>query len=236
MGRVTRNGEQLVHGREIGAVAPLLERVGLSLAVVPRGAALPGGVDAWICDAETDEDLREIVRISRDRHPMLVGTAGLAAALAESLPHGSKQRLPHIAGPMLFVVGSASPISSAQIDALPPEVVRATPETVHLLTGSSDAVVFPLPAEGRELDAYVSRGLARDLVPILSRYDAVFLTGGATARAVLDTMKVRELRLLGEYEPGIPVCLTESGVPILTKAGAFGDERTLERIRLLRKP
>jgi uncharacterized protein YgbK (DUF1537 family) len=44
-------------------------------------------------------------------------------------------------------------------------------------------------------------------------------------------MEVKELRLVRELEPGVPVSLTNTGLLIATKAGAFGDADTLERCR-----
>jgi uncharacterized protein YgbK (DUF1537 family) len=39
------------------------------------------------------------------------------------------------------------------------------------------------------------------------------------------------LRLLGELEPGIPVSASlPYALPVVTKAGAFGDEDTLRRV------
>ena len=73
--------------------------------------------------------------------------------------------------------------------------------------------------------------VARSVHPALtSRADAVFLTGGATAEAVLEAMGIGTLDLHGECLPGLPVARAVSGAGALTviaKSGGFGDENTL---------
>lgn len=66
----------------------------------------------------------------------------------------------------------------------------------------------------------------------------LFLTGGDTAFQVLRAISAWGMRLLAELEPGIPVGTLIGGLlpglPVVTKAGAFGDEETLVRVvRLL---
>jgi uncharacterized protein YgbK (DUF1537 family) len=55
------------------------------------------------------------------------------------------------------------------------------------------------------------------------------LTGGETARAVLAARNIREYRLLGEVEPGVPFGMTRDGTLVCTKAGAFGRPDTLAK-------
>ncbi|MGC8832768.1 MAG: four-carbon acid sugar kinase family protein [Armatimonadota bacterium] len=66
------------------------------------------------------------------------------------------------------------------------------------------------------------------------------LTGGATAKAVLNRLGVEALRVVAQVEPGVPVSSSVGGVidgsVVVTKAGAFGDENTLVRaVGLLRR-
>jgi D-threonate/D-erythronate kinase len=59
-------------------------------------------------------------------------------------------------------------------------------------------------------------------------------TGGETARAALDALGIRRLRLLGEVEPGLPISVADRWVrpmPVVTKAGAFGSTQALVRCR-----
>ncbi|MFC4360544.1 four-carbon acid sugar kinase family protein [Halobium salinum] len=60
----------------------------------------------------------------------------------------------------------------------------------------------------------------------------LFLTGGATARAVLETLDATALRMAGEeVASGIPLATVEGGpadgVTAVTKAGGFGSERVI---------
>lgn len=60
----------------------------------------------------------------------------------------------------------------------------------------------------------------------------LFLTGGATARAVLDSLDATALRMSGEaVAPGIPLATVDGGpadgVTAVTKAGGFGSEQAI---------
>ena len=57
------------------------------------------------------------------------------------------------------------------------------------------------------------------------------MTGGETARAILIRAGVSGLRMAGELEPGVPIGLStgDIAIPVITKAGAFGDRMTLVR-------
>lgn len=62
--------------------------------------------------------------------------------------------------------------------------------------------------------------------------DGIFLTGGAVAKAVLDQLVAGGIALCGEeVAPGVPVGVIRGGradgVPIVTKAGAFGSTTTI---------
>ena len=82
---------------------------------------------------------------------------------------------------------------------------------------------------GGELQSRLVTGLADAIAPALPRLGGLILTGGETARAVLDRAGVHAIRILGEIEPGVPLGMTvgEIEVPVVTKAGAFGNENTL---------
>jgi 4-hydroxythreonine-4-phosphate dehydrogenase len=78
-----------------------------------------------------------------------------------------------------------------------------------------------------------SFALAYFLAPHVHRAGALVLTGGDTARAVLQTIGVTGLRVWGEVEPGVAFS-TAMGAwegTVITKAGGFGDPSTLARCR-----
>jgi len=82
--------------------------------------------------------------------------------------------------------------------------------------------------------AVLSKALGQLVLPLIPRLAGLFCTGGETARAVLDAAGIVGIRLAGEVEPGVPLGTGEDGctrIPIITKAGAFGDLETLVRCR-----
>lgn len=70
-------------------------------------------------------------------------------------------------------------------------------------------------------------------------FGALIATGGDTVYALLSKMGVHSIRLLDEVEPGVALGMTVGAVsiPVVSKAGAFGDalslRRSLERLHRL---
>jgi D-threonate/D-erythronate kinase len=214
---------------------------------------------ALVCDAETEEDLARIAAAGITLGPAAVwaGSAGLAGPLAallarsapnEPLPEARRRR-----GPVAVVVGSMSGVARAQIAALArlpgTRLVAADPAMLAagaaspgwadaeraldeaLAVAGDDGVVVATIGAG-PADGVPGRplclALAHLVAPHAERIGGLVSTGGETARAVLDRAGAAELRLAGEVEPGVPLGMAD-GLPVVTKAGAFGDERTLVR-------
>ena len=78
----------------------------------------------------------------------------------------------------------------------------------------------------------LTAALARLLRPVLPFVGALAATGGETAAALLTRFGVTGIHLHEEVEPGVCLGLTLGAVaiPVVTKAGAFGDEDSLTRI------
>jgi 4-hydroxythreonine-4-phosphate dehydrogenase len=102
------------------------------------------------------------------------------------------------------------------------------------LESGRDVLVLPL------CNATLTYEQGQDLAQALARFVAgcadvvggLVATGGETARAVLDAWGVTRLRIRGEIEPGVAFSTTEDWrriVPVMTKAGGFGDADTLVR-------
>lgn len=74
-------------------------------------------------------------------------------------------------------------------------------------------------------------GLFVSMVLIRVKPASLFLTGGDTATEVLESIGIKALRLFGEIAPGMVYGMvkgeTAEGLSIVTKAGAFGNDRTL---------
>ena len=170
-----------------------------------------------IADASTDDDLAALVAERAGRPVLWVGSAGMAA---------------HVAG--------------AAVD----EVARAMPQvrSVAVVVGTEHAATI---AAGRDLrrrgDPRIEvvdgdprvRAMIDRAETAGARHAGLVVTGGFTARRLLDRLGITALRVGGEVEAGIPWSTTLDGSRVLvTKAGGFGDRGTLGRAvdRLLGAP
>lgn len=75
------------------------------------------------------------------------------------------------------------------------------------------------------------------VVTILARQwrpEVLFLTGGDTAQAVLEQLRVNEMVLMGELLPGVVVGRARGGpvkdLIVVTKAGSFGEQDVLIKV------
>jgi uncharacterized protein YgbK (DUF1537 family) len=95
------------------------------------------------------------------------------------------------------------------------------------------------PVADREFSRQVAEGLAAFTSEILRRIRAacLYLSGGDTALAVLEALDVRAVRLKGELMKGVVFGAVKGGefdgLPVVTKAGAFGKPDALARIHQL---
>ena len=73
--------------------------------------------------------------------------------------------------------------------------------------------------------------LAQLIGPAVPAVGGLVLTGGDTACAVLSHLGVRGIRLVDEVEAGVPsgTTLGSLALPVISKAGAFGDDLTFRR-------
>jgi 4-hydroxythreonine-4-phosphate dehydrogenase len=195
------------------------------------------------------------------RGTVWAGSAGLArhlppaAGLDRSLRYQSEQ--PLASGPALFVIGSVSRVSQEQVQVLAtvPGVISVVLPPEILLTGSKSPGWRKLGLQLREaLDTgrdvlaslgtqseiemakapLLSAALAAFVAPHADRVGALVASGGETARSVLEAWGVTGLRLIGELEAGLPFSVTEKWkrqLPVLTKAGDFGNPQTLFNCR-----
>ncbi len=237
---------------------PLAAVRGADLAAALRDAVAQGA-KALICDAETEADLAAITAAGLTMPGAVwAGSGGMAIPLAAALsprpyaPAPVPQRGP---GPILVVAGSASSVSRRQLEELgrDPGVIAIRISPAVLLEGpggpgwrpasrslvaaigkpGKDVVVAAIdpeapvdPANGSRLAA----ALGKLIGPQLSRFGALAATGGETARSLLEAAGGHSLKLQREVEPGIPLSsLEDNDLPVITKAGAFGDPLSLVR-------
>ncbi|ATN37568.1 hypothetical protein ACO34A_27745 (plasmid) [Rhizobium sp. ACO-34A] len=186
---------------------------------------------AVIPDTDSLDDLRQALKTAPDALP--VGARGLAEAMAEMMTGRAEADAPKPpAGRALFVVGSRDPLTLAQVDRLKrtkDALYYGAPNGILSETDPSAALtlVQALPGETEISGADVSENLARSIHPGLTAgCELLFMTGGATAEAILAQMGIRSAILLGECLPGLP--LARAGdLTIIAKSGGFGDSNTL---------
>jgi uncharacterized protein YgbK (DUF1537 family) len=191
-----------------------------------------------IPDVRSNEEMRAALA-QADEADLLVGARGLAEALARQLTGIERPTAPAVAGPRgILVVGSRDPITLTQVDALRsqenvlyvPAPDGAFNASLVPEVGASLILIQAVPGDRATPPNEVALNLAEHLRPVVAdRCDTLFLTGGATAEAVLSAMGIDRMRLLGECLPGLPVGVAE-GLTIVAKSGGFGDAETLVRV------
>ncbi len=147
---------------------------------------------------------------------------------------------------LLVVLGTRAPGVPAQIAQLEPlasETLLLAPDTVlddptglqeRLAALAAAGVVLVALDTAAPVDARRSRALTEALAaavaPLLDRYDATFLSGGESARAVLDRLDVHSLDVIGEVETGTVVSRRPGGRLVVTRPGSYGDPASLVRV------
>jgi len=218
------------------------------------GNALAAGLDIVVCDAVTQADLEVVAAATLPMAGVFwAGSGGLARALAGPALAGQAEPV-EVAGGILLVVGSVAEASRAASALLAGDLSllteRIAPATLHAgagcmtwqgasrriaaaLAGGTDVLVEITAGPDVDLSrgAALARQLALLLRPAAAGAGAVFATGGETAVAVLDALGITGIRMVDEIEPGVALGLARGAmaVPIVTKAGAFGDAGTLLR-------
>ncbi|WP_051798262.1 four-carbon acid sugar kinase family protein [Catenuloplanes japonicus] len=214
-----------------------------ALATCLRDAQASGTVA--VCDAETDDDLDAIHAAATRLAPgaPLVGSAGLCAAAARAYPRGDVPVTPlTCADAVLIVAGSAAPSLDAQLLALaadtdallrldPHALLRdpagAARETTGLLRHTRHGVVTlrRTPVDP-DLSGPLVDALARAVAPSAADGRALILTGGETARTVLDLLGIDRLRP-SHTDGGAVVSSTDTGQVVVTRPGSFGTPGSL---------
>ncbi len=266
-GRVLRGGELFIHGIALSetaiakdALSPPLSiplamafggKMGVLVHEIDHPAQLrlePGeAVHVYVVDSETDNELLQLAHFALAHRDAVVvaGTSGLGNALATAIYGGTSDlKVRRDARPMLYIVGSRTPQSAAQLE-------RIVDCGGHLIVIESHDGQIELDAALRSLarldlnaPAYVLTMRQRDkVVPdaplvasalatlahqLINEVDigAIVVTGGDTAQALMAEMAIGSVDLAGELMPGIAVGLVphrKRNFKLVTKAGGFGD-------------
>lgn len=197
-----------------------------------------------------------------DEVVLWVGSAGLAGVLPLSWgrsPTGADLPGPEARGPVLLICGSLNPVNKAQLEGLgrrglatvitlrdedadsPPRLEETLKPALEALA-RKQSVALCLRLEQRIRSRSHLQHLQQTLQSAAGRlFDsgepgANILVGGDTALKVYEQCGARGIRVLGNVEPGIPwgrwIGGRMDGLPLVTKAGGFGNPDTLCRIAL----
>ncbi len=107
------------------------------------------------------------------------------------------------------------------------------PEPRYLDIHMYQQVLGKYHQELRELEVAIRTFLGELIAPLLESHqiNALILTGGDTAIGICTALQMYALTIIDELLPGIPLALghlqDQTPIKIVTKAGGFGDERTL---------
>ncbi len=211
----------------------------------------PGNIKQGIniIDSTTEQDL---LNIATHRTRILAGSAGLADALCQTLRNpppvltviGSMRTQTRIQATQLKNRLGAEIISLNTVKALNrvPQyetVQRAkdalaqgkdaiitsnqTPDIIdQTLEEAKRLDITPQETETRITDALAEATEQLQNIPL----SGVIITGGATALAITKKLQIKNIEILDEVEPGVPVLRLDQTLAI-TKAGGFGQPDTL---------
>ncbi|MFD3620595.1 4-hydroxythreonine-4-phosphate dehydrogenase PdxA [Streptomyces sp. NPDC058676] len=247
-------------------LVPLEAVRGDALPAVLRGAIAAGHLPVCDAETDSDLDLIAAAALACGPGVRLTGTSGLAAAVGRLLRRTGGTPAATTAGqaapapvggrsqrPLLVVVGTADPSVPAQIAQLTERGARHVHVHPDALTSDVRSPPgVPGPSSGLSDDVTVLSidsgpgirpGSARRLVSALARLAAeragdadLVLTGGETARRVLDALGVPHLAPLGQIHHGAVHALTPDGRHVVTRPGSFGDTDSLLRIATALRP
>ncbi len=184
-----------------------------------------------LCDAESESDLQALVRASSGIAGLqYLGAAGLARALGQELgaqsQHASTVQRAERHSPktgILVAVGSGSAVSAEQMAKLAErgvacfEAAAAEQKSVLAAQHSTGAAVVRFSGELKVSD---------DLLGAFAESSLV-LTGGETARNILDALGAQWIETIGELEPGVVAVKTDRGQLAIIKPGTYGTNQTL---------
>lgn len=221
MGRITRNGQALLRGRDGTWLAT---GEGQLRDAFPDAAV--SGTEFIVIDAENAEELFQAIRpYLNDPATLWAGSGGLARALVPPRP-----ALP--APPVgLFILGTSHPATRAQAAALTTYATEAPPAGQIIPSSKVPLLLDPVTvsADARQTRAAIASALSRITPP--QDGSALFVTGGDCLATVLHTTGATGLNCSGEVAAGLPLsCViggTLDGVQIISKSGGFGAAEAL---------
>ena len=266
-GRTLRGGEVYIHGVPLAETAiakdalapplaiPLAMAFGGKLGVIVHEIEYPSqlrlepgeAIHVYVVDSETDDELLQLARFVLAHHDEVVvaGTSGLGNALATAIYGGATEiKVRRDAQPMLYIVGSRTPQSAAQLERIVDcgahpiviethegriELEQALNNLARLEPGAPAYVITLRQRDNVVPDApMVANALATVAHRLINELDigSIVVTGGDTAQALMAELAIASVDLAGELLPGIAVGVVphrKRNFKLVTKAGGFGD-------------
>jgi D-threonate/D-erythronate kinase len=216
-----------------------LTGTGVAAPIDVAGTFAASGLLLSVPDTRDDVDLDiALERVSDGTSALLVGAAGLAAAVARRLAPGGRSAVPSVRGPILLAIGSQDPITLAQVERLAGRgdvTIGTAPDGACPAASEGEAgrLLRLVPSEQRPFDAKAAGARFAAEVAQLVRsggFGAVLACGGETADAILGALGQGVLDIEGEILPGVPVSsmvIGERRLQLVTKSGGFGAEDAL---------
>jgi uncharacterized protein YgbK (DUF1537 family) len=260
-GRVLRDGQLFVHGeRRSENLIDMLrgDLPGASIQPFAHGdsfAPTNDGRCVLVADAQDEADLDRIARfgLARREDALLVGSSGLAAAVARQQNVGTLRRpaqYQHRYRHVWFVVGSYNSRSAEQVRALlargdvtkvvlpltgpmPKRVEREVSASHGIGMIHVEGLDAPAALDPRRIAAQLGELAAMVLGPASGADAALVLTGGDTAKATLARLGVRSIDVRTSLFPGVvhgTTVFAGQELGIVTKAGGFGDADLFVRL------
>jgi uncharacterized protein YgbK (DUF1537 family) len=226
--------------------------------------SMNSGISVLSFDAITEQDLRSIIQATSSSKSCILpcGSGAMAAAVGKVLKprNGDESKAPEKRPSIgrkrtAFVIGTAHPESLTQLEALErarplavcrfdPNDPESWPDAIRTsIRAQEDGVIALLPkTRGKEtsiaetatgIQEYFHR-LAESTPPDRLPRNW-FITGGETARTIINALSLKFLDIVDELEPGVAVAVTrvsDAQQPhpnhtLITKPGGFGRPNTL---------
>jgi len=202
-----------------------------------------------VIDSETEQDL---LRIAAKHTRIMAGSAGLADALCQTLrspppvltvigsTRTETRRQAELLCKRLEAVSIPLNIGEALNQTSQKETVQIAKNALNkghdviLTSAHTPEIIEQTRAEAKrlnitpqELEARITTALAEATESLLTQsLSGIVITGGATALAVTKKLGTRNIEILDEVQPGVPVLRLDQ-LPAVTKAGGFGQPDTL---------
>ncbi|MGW5692636.1 nucleotide-binding domain containing protein [Streptomyces asiaticus] len=215
----------------LGRGAP--DATGASALVTPAAAASTDGPVAPSASTAAEPDAAPPPSANTGR-PVLVVVGTAEPAAVEQVRRLVEDGASHQRLPLAGLLADGPPVRLPALTAAVTVVsLGASPKSPGR-TPSYEAVPLPSPREAEPMSGRrLVHGLARAVrAAVAAHHGAVdlVLTGGETARRVLDALAVTELDPVGQVHHGAVHLRTPDGRSVVTRPGSFGDPDSLRHI------